>query len=304
MNDSFTSPLFILAAPRSFTSLISAMLGQHPQTYGVPELSLFMGETLRDVTETVPGIRQQRAHGILRMVAQVYFGEQSLLSLESAKRWVFKRSHMSVGEVYIELCRQVAPKMIVDKSPRYPSKPEYLQRIHETFPGAYYIHLTRHPRTQGKSIMNIAGGLMAILLDSIDKSIDPPVIDPQYLWYTIQRNSLDFLSQIPASHQRHFKGEDILANPQGYFEEICRWLNLDWNEAALEAMLRPQDSPYACLGPYGAPYGNDPNFLRSPVFTQRKTVSSSVLEGPLPWRPDGQGFIPDVIEIAQKLGYE
>ena len=69
-------------------------------------------------------------------------------------------------------------------------------------------------------------------------------------------------------------------------------------------MLRPQDSPYACLGPYGAPYGNDPNFLRSPVFTQRKTVSSSVLEGPLPWRPDGQGFIPDVIEIAQKLGYE
>ena len=85
MSDSFTSPLFILAAPRSFTSLISAMLGQHPQTYGVPELSLFMGETLRDVTETVPGIRQQRAHGILRMVAQVYFGEQSLLSLSRLK---------------------------------------------------------------------------------------------------------------------------------------------------------------------------------------------------------------------------
>ena len=83
MNDSFTSPLFILAAPRSFTSLISAMLGQHPQAYGVPELSLFIGKTLKDVTE-IRGIRQQISHGILRMVAQVYFGEENLLSLESA----------------------------------------------------------------------------------------------------------------------------------------------------------------------------------------------------------------------------
>ena len=301
MNDSFPPPLFILAAPRSFTSLICAMLGQHPQAYGVPELSLFIGKTLKDVTE-IRGIRQQISHGILRMVAQVYFGEENLLSLESARRWVFQRSHMSVGEVYKELCRKVAPKMIFDKSPRYTSKLEYLQRINETFPDAHYLHLTRHPRTQGKSIMNI--GIMTILTGSIDRSTNSPVVDPQYLWYTIQRNCLEFLSQIPASRQRRFKGEDILANPQGYFEEICRWLNLDWNEAALKAMLHPQDSPFACLGPYGSPYGNDPNFLKSPVFTQRKTVSSSVLEGPLAWRPDGQGFIPDVIELAHKFGYE
>jgi hypothetical protein len=303
MNSSFPPPLFILAAPRSFTSLICAMLGQHPQAYGVPELNLFIGETLQDITEVMPSIRQLRRHGILRMVSQVYFGGQNLMLLESARRWVLKRNYWSVGEVYQELCRQVAPKQIIDKSPRYSFKPEYLQRIHQTFPDAYYLHLTRHPRSQGKSILNIFDGLLAIMGDSMDNSSDIPLVDPQYMWYNTQHNILDFLSNIPDSHHRHFRGEDILSDPPRYFEEICRWLNLDWNSSAFEAMLQPQNSPYACLGPYGAHYGNDSNFLKSPTFSQR-TISPSYLEGPLPWRPDGKGFILDVVEMAQRLGYE
>jgi hypothetical protein len=38
-------PLFILAPPRSFTSVICGMIGQHPQMYGLPEVNLFAGET-------------------------------------------------------------------------------------------------------------------------------------------------------------------------------------------------------------------------------------------------------------------
>ena len=39
-------PLFILALPRSYTSLIAGMLGQHPQAYGLPELNLFTVDRL------------------------------------------------------------------------------------------------------------------------------------------------------------------------------------------------------------------------------------------------------------------
>ena len=39
-------PLLILASSRSFTSVICAALGQHPQMYELPELHLFVADTL------------------------------------------------------------------------------------------------------------------------------------------------------------------------------------------------------------------------------------------------------------------
>jgi hypothetical protein len=279
------------------------MLGQHPQAYGVLELNLFVADTLEALTEAMPAIRQLRLHGLLRTIAQLYAGEQNLLSLEMARRWILDRNHWSTGEVYRELCLKVSPRQIFDKSPIYVTKRENLPRIQQTFPDAYYLHLIRHPRTQGRSMMNISNGLMAILGNSFDYSTVPPTVDPQFWWYEIQLNILDFLSTVPLSHQMRLKGEDILSNPKLYFEKISRWLNLEWNDSILEAMLRPQNSPYACVGPYGAHYGNDPNFLKTPFFSQR-TISPSNLEGSLPWRPDGKGFVRDVIELAQELGYD
>ena len=44
-----TAPLFLLAPPRSYTSLVNAMLGQHPQAFGLPELCLFNVERLVDL---------------------------------------------------------------------------------------------------------------------------------------------------------------------------------------------------------------------------------------------------------------
>ena len=40
------APVFLLAPPRSYTSLMNAMLGQHPQAFGLPELCLFNVEIL------------------------------------------------------------------------------------------------------------------------------------------------------------------------------------------------------------------------------------------------------------------
>ncbi|PSB31430.1 hypothetical protein C7B70_13060 [Chlorogloea sp. CCALA 695] len=48
---------------------------------------------------------------------------------------------------------------------------------------------------------------------------------------------------------------------------------------------------------------NDPNFLNSPVFKQR-TVVYPKLDGALPWRADGGGFLPAVALLVQELGYE
>lgn len=296
-------PLFILASPRSFTSLICAMLGQHPQAYGVPELNLFMTETMDQLIKRMRGSFRLQLQGVLRTVAQLYAGEQTMLSIDMAYRWCLHRSYYNTGEIYQELCQKVAPLRIVDKSPSYSISPEFLNRIKKTFPNAHYLHLVRHPRTQGQSVMKLANGNIAIKTKSFDYSTNPPTVDPQYLWYGMQRNILDFLSTIPPAQQMRLRGEDVLNDTHAHFEKICQWLNFSWDESIYEAMLNPQDSPYACVGPHGAYFGNDPNFLNSPVF-HSKPMASTQLAGPLPWRKDNQEFLLPVIKLAQELGYE
>lgn len=296
------SPLFILGSPRSFTSLICAVLGQNPRAYGMPELNLFITDTLRELIDALGGYRQIQLHGLLRVISHLYTGEQSLKALEMSRRWILRRLDRTTADIYRELCDRVAPLRIVDKSPVYSLKPEYLERLDRAFPDAQYLHLLRHPRTQGESVMKVAEGMMAILANSIDYSTDPPTIDPQISWLNMQQNITSFLAGIPDERKLQLHGEYVLNNRDEGLRKICRWAGLADDDLALEAMLHPEDSPYACLGPLGAHLGNDINFLRSPQLRDGEIRMGS-LDGALGWRPDGKGFTPEVIEMARKLGY-
>jgi hypothetical protein len=265
------------------------MIGQNRAAYGVPELNLFITDTLEEMVERLTGYSQIQLHGLLRTVSHLYSGEQTLASVDMARRWILTRLSNSTGEVYQELCEKVSPLRIVDKSPAYSLSRKNLERIRAAFPDANYLHLTRHPRPQGKSVMGVAKGLMAILVDSIDYSVDPPIIDPQIMWYEMQRNILEFLETIPKHAQMRMRGEDLVGEPHKRLAEICRWLDMDTAPAALDAMLHPEDSPFA--------------FLRSPRFRPGTVIADASLEGPLPWREDGGGFYDVVANMARKLGY-
>jgi hypothetical protein len=296
-------PLIILGSPRSFTSLICAMLGQHPQAYGVPELNLFLADTLEDLIDAMSGYKQIQLHGLLRTVAHLSCGEQTLLSLGAARRWMIPRLKRSTGEVYRELCHKIRPLRIVDKSPAYSEKPETLERLHAALPEAYYLHLVRNPRTQGESIMKVGNGIMAIMVNSIDYETDPPTIDPQLSWLEVQRNILSLLEGVPDERKMRLRGEDVLNDREAYLGRICRWLGIDDGPRAMKAMQHPEDSPFASLGPLGAHLGNDINFLRSPALREG-TIRCPALDGPLSWRPDGKGLNDEVLAMARELDYE
>ena len=68
-------------------------------------------------------------------------------------------------------------------------------------------------------------------------------------------------------------------------------------------MKHPEHSPYACLGPKGAEYGNDRLFLEKPEL-RGGAVPLASLEGPVSWRTNGAGLVPDVIELARQFGYQ
>ncbi|HHZ87567.1 MAG TPA: sulfotransferase [Chromatiaceae bacterium] len=295
-------PLIILGSPRSFTSLICAMLGQHPQAYGMPELNLFITDTLREMVDELSGYRQIQLHGLMRVVGHLYAGEQTMASVDMARRWILGRLSKRTTDIYYELCERVGPLRIVDKSPVYSLKREYLERLGEAFPDAYYLHLVRHPLTQGESIMKVAKGLMAILADSIDYDVEPPQVDPQISWFNMQENILDFLDHIPAERQLRLRGEEVLNDRRNGLSEICRWIGIKDSDTAIEAMMHPEESPFACLGPLGAHLGNDINFLRSPALRDG-SIRLGDLDVELPWRNDGRGFNPEVVEMALELGY-
>ncbi|WP_287129053.1 sulfotransferase [Candidatus Cyanaurora vandensis] len=295
-------PVFVLASARSFTTIVSGLLGQHPQVYGAPELNLLMTPTLGQLVRGTKVVEFQ-LHGLIRTIAQLYTGEQTMASVDTARRWIQKRYTWTSEAVYHELAAKVAPLRIIDKSPKYATSLQVLKRTRQAFPNAHYLYLVRHPRTQGLSMMKLAHGALAGINRSLDYSTDPPTVDPQLLWYKTQRTVLDFLSTVPAHQQMRVRGEDILNQPEDSLSKVCEWLGLQWDSSVFEAMLRPEDSVYARFGPYGAHLGNDPNFLRSPAFRYQQ-IPAAKLAGPLPWRKDGMGFLVEIMELARELGYE
>lgn len=302
MSRRFPQPLFILGAPRSYTSLACGMIGQHPRTYGVPELNLFVAETIADLWQDMSGLRQIQLHGLLRVVAEVYAGEQTINALDMARRWILRRMNQSTADIYRELCQRVAPLRIVDKSPAYVSDPRYLERIAAAFPHARYLHLIRHPRTQGESIMKLSNGMFAVMTNSVDYSTEPPTVDPQIMWYRVQCTIVDFLAAIPSGRRRRLRAEDLMNDTDAQLKRLCKWLGLPSDRRSIAAMRHPEHSAYACLGPVGAHLGNDINFLTSPRFRGGR-VARSDLEAPLSWRPDGRCFRPEVVGMARMLGY-
>ncbi|ADM09546.1 hypothetical protein PB2503_07444 [Parvularcula bermudensis HTCC2503] len=308
----FPPPLFILAPPRSFTSVVNGVIGQHPEIMGMPELNVFQAEMIEEFwTGRRPdgGARSpfwhiMRHDGILRAVAQLYAGEQTIDSIEMAKRWLTVRFDKSAGEVYRELCEKVSPRILLDKSPAYARRRDYLDRIIKAFPDARFIHLIRHPRDQCASILKADGGeLIAFFMGAVAKTDGQYFIDPQTQWRDAHRVIIEFLLTLPRKQWMRIKGEDFMNDIEGGAIEICEWLGISTAPEALEAMRHPENSPFASIGPANARLGNDPNYLNSPALRPTK-IKTSNYSDPLKWRPDGGGFEEDVKKLASYFGYQ
>lgn len=297
------APIFLLAPPRSFTSVINAMIGQHPQIYGLPELNLFNVENLMDLWRMASiGDTSSRRHGFLRAVAEIYAGEQTSAAVTMAQHWAAAREDCTTSEIFHELAAKIDPLIPIEKSPSYTINVERLSRIYKACPDARFIHLVRHPITQCKSVLTLSDGVFALFVNAIEFQEGRVILDPQIAWHDMNINILNFLDGVPKDQQLRIRGEEIMAQPEQYLGMICRWLNIRDDEDAVEQMMHPEQSPFACIGPVNALFGNDPIFLRSPTFRPHIPKVPS-LNDPLPWRDDGKGLYPEVITLAREFGY-
>ncbi|TCP25356.1 putative pyrroloquinoline-quinone binding quinoprotein [Rhodovulum adriaticum] len=299
-------PIFILGPGRSYTTIISAMLGQHPQLFGFPELNLSVADTVGQwVAETTHPHRAWMRFGLVRTVAQFLTGNQGEAAVAQAEQWLATRPGMAMTELYGMLAQEIAPRRMVEKSPHMISSAAHLARIDRMAPDAIYLHVTRHPFSAGVSMNKTEWFRLALMLgdrQAYDDRQVPPVFDAQFYWLRSHRRILDFLATIPPERQLRVRGEDVLSDPGQALADICARIGLDSGAQAVERMLHPEESPFACLGPANAPHGNDPDFLENPRV-RAYTPPRAPLSGPVPWRNDGATLCPEVIALAQEFGY-
>ena len=299
--DRAATPIFILAAPGSQAAMVGAMLGRNERAFSPPELNLFASDTLEGLWSDITDREQVRIHGLLRTVAQLFAGEQTIAGIAMARRWLVRRLHWPTSRAFSEIVRKAAPARVVEKSRSNARDARAMQRIHAAVPNAVYLHLVRHPRAQGAALLAARGDGAAPGLGQ-QKAGDGSQGDPQEVWLAAETRIADFLAGVPAERQALLRLEDLYGTPKRTLRQLCGKLGLSDDPAAIAAMLRPEKSPFAGPGPFGAHLGDDPQFLGDPRFKKRRAPAPS-LEGPLEWRDDGGGFVPEVAERAAALGY-
>ena len=133
-------PLFILAPPRSFTSVTCAMIGQHPEMMGLPETNLFAADTYAGL-QRMYRMRPRFRFGLLRSVAQLGLGAQTEDTVRAAAAWLEENPDISTAELFADLVAWADGRGTVDKSPLYVYAPGALQRAHSGAPiGLKVLH--------------------------------------------------------------------------------------------------------------------------------------------------------------------
>lgn len=129
-------------------------------------------------------------------------------------------------------------------------------------------------------------------------------MDPERVWRTAHSMIIAMTEDLAIGQCMRLKGEEFLANLDIYLPQICEWLGIREDAEALEAMMHPEASPYACKGPRGATRGNDPNFLENPKLDRERLLRlrEPDMTGALSWRA-GDVFQPDTRKLAKQLGY-
>lgn len=302
------APVIILCPPRSFSSVVCACLGQHPELHGFPELNLFVTDSvgglleLDNAEERRTGASHTHTAGLLRVVMHLEGLSTQPGALEWSRNWLRARSSWSTRALFDRLLHRIQPLRGVDKSPRTALSLKNMRRALEQFPDARFLHLTRHPMATIPSLMASRLSLQTGMGAHTDSEWDPGLANfCARLWQLVHQGITDFTSALPAGQTLRVKGEDVLRAPGDGLARIAEWLGLRVDASAVDAMLYPERSPYATPGVLPAGLDNDPGFLADPRLRPSSTPAS--LHPPDRWQLE-PWLASEVRKLARHFGYD
>jgi hypothetical protein len=106
------APIFVLAPPGTPGESVAAMIGQHPQCWGLPEIGLELSPNLDSLMRELVGMRSSQMHGLLRALSQLLTGEQTIIGVDAARRWMSRHAYLPTSAIWHLLAGRIAPRRL------------------------------------------------------------------------------------------------------------------------------------------------------------------------------------------------
>jgi hypothetical protein len=258
-------PVFILSPMRSYSTVTIAILAGHPALYGFPELLIFSGKTIGEIFRGIllrvaTGRPDARASGICRAVAEIHEGSQQEDAIGRALDWLMERTDWPTDRLFDHLAQFVYPRVPVEKSPDTVMNDTNLSYCMAAYPNARYIHLTRHPVTAQRSVME----QLRFFTPRLSRKV--LAARAASVWYLSHLRIVRALEKVPEDRWHRVRAEDILATPEDSLTGLLTWLGLATDSEIIARMLRTEDWTYAGTGPTGGLFGGDHKFMLAPAL--------------------------------------
>ena len=279
--------LFILAPPRSGTTLLRVMLAGHPKLFAAAELQLLSFNTLAERKEAFTGKFSLWLEGTLRAVMEL----QNCDADEARRIMADLEARLSTKDFYGVIQKWVGARILVDKSPHYALDPGSLEKAERDFENALYIHLTRHPYASVKSFESYHMDQVLYLNKHGFGARDLG----EMVWTQSHENIVAFLQSVPEKRQFRLRYEDLVADPERLMRALCERLGLEYHPDLVNPYqdidTKMTDGLYKDSTPMG-----DTHLL------ERRTIDPKAADK---WRGVEQdNFLGEPTwEVAEQLGY-
>ena len=224
--------IFILAPPRSGTTLLRVMLAGHPDLFAANELQLLGFHTLKDRRNAYSGKYSLWLEGLLRAVMEL-----KNCDANEAKALIrqYEEKDYTTQQFYALLQSWIGDKILVDKSPSYALDPAILEKAEREFDNAIFIHLVRHPYAMVTSLEKYH-------LDQVLYLKEHPYTAREVgelIWLKSHQNISKFLQKIPQHRQFRIIYEDLVTQAEKVMDALCDAIGLPFHPNLL--------NPYANL---------------------------------------------------------
>ncbi len=281
--------VFILAPPRSGTTLLRVMLAGHPDLFAAAELQLLQFETLRSRREAFQGKFEVWLEGTIRVLMELRG-----VDADTARRQMeeYESKDLTTVEFYKLLQDAIGDRLLLEKTPSYALDPVALEHAKLDFQEARFIHLVRHPQAVIRSFDKTHVDQVLFLKDHPYNARQLG----ELVWLRSHRNILELLAKVPGERQCRVRFEDLLADPRAAMERVCAMLNLPFVEDLVEPYRNQESKMTTGLYPESTPMG-DVRFLsfseiRPDVADSWKAAQAKYALAPATW------------DLARELGYE
>ena len=215
--------IFILAPPRSGTSLLRIMLAGHPEIFAANELQLLGFQNMKQRADAYSDKFALWKEGLVRTVMEL-----EKCNAETAKSIIqeAEESATSTQAFYQYLQGKIQEKILVDKSPSYALDLDILEKAESDFEDPIFIQLVRHPYAMVRSFEKMR---MSQVMYLEDHDFAPRQVG-ELIWTASHQVINTFFDQVPAHRKFRINYEDLVTDPKQVMERFCEKTGISFDE--------------------------------------------------------------------------